>query len=209
MVFSGNANPALADAIARHIGVPLGYASISKSKTVIKPSSDKNYVRAKLIRNLESAFIKLRRHHLKTQEIHVILRRQDFTHFGLRARLNRPTFSTQEALGPVTRMFEELFRANTLYRCTSIVLSKIGTDDSIQYELFEDSLKIEKLCKLSQAVDNINNRCGKHKVSLASSLFLQSESNLERGEPAWRKVNLLPGETPRRRINLPRMDVKV
>jgi ribose-phosphate pyrophosphokinase len=30
MVFSGNANPALADAIARNIGVPLGYASISK-----------------------------------------------------------------------------------------------------------------------------------------------------------------------------------
>lgn len=30
MVFSGNANPALADAIAKHIGVPLGYASIDK-----------------------------------------------------------------------------------------------------------------------------------------------------------------------------------
>ena len=30
MVFSGNANPALADAIAKHIGLPLGYASISK-----------------------------------------------------------------------------------------------------------------------------------------------------------------------------------
>lgn len=30
MVFTGNANPALADAIAKNIGVPLGYASISK-----------------------------------------------------------------------------------------------------------------------------------------------------------------------------------
>ena len=30
MVFSGNANPALADAIAKQIGLPLGYASISK-----------------------------------------------------------------------------------------------------------------------------------------------------------------------------------
>lgn len=30
MVFSGNANPALADAIAKNIGLPLGYASISK-----------------------------------------------------------------------------------------------------------------------------------------------------------------------------------
>ena len=30
MVFTGNANPALAGAIARNIGVPLGYASISK-----------------------------------------------------------------------------------------------------------------------------------------------------------------------------------
>ena len=30
MVFTGNANPALADSIAKNIGVPLGYASISK-----------------------------------------------------------------------------------------------------------------------------------------------------------------------------------
>ena len=29
MVFTGNANPELASAIARHIGVPLGHASIS------------------------------------------------------------------------------------------------------------------------------------------------------------------------------------
>ena len=30
MVFTGNANPALADAIAKNIGVPLGHASIGK-----------------------------------------------------------------------------------------------------------------------------------------------------------------------------------
>jgi ribose-phosphate pyrophosphokinase len=30
MVFTGNANPELADNIAKHIGIPLGYASISK-----------------------------------------------------------------------------------------------------------------------------------------------------------------------------------
>ena len=30
MVFTGNANPALADKIAKHIGLPLGYASIKK-----------------------------------------------------------------------------------------------------------------------------------------------------------------------------------
>jgi ribose-phosphate pyrophosphokinase len=30
MVFTGNANPVLADKIAKHIGLPLGYASISK-----------------------------------------------------------------------------------------------------------------------------------------------------------------------------------
>ena len=30
MVFTGNANPMLADAIAKNIGVPLGYASIGK-----------------------------------------------------------------------------------------------------------------------------------------------------------------------------------
>ena len=48
--------------------------------------------------------------------------------------------AAQGAFGPVLeadpQVFEQLFRENILYRCTTIVLSKISTDDSMQYELF-------------------------------------------------------------------------
>lgn len=185
------------------------YASISKSKTFITPSSDKEFVKAKLIRNMESAFIKLRRHGLKTREIHVILRRRDFVQHGLKARLNRGTFSTQEAMPSVSAMFDEIYREGTSYRCTSVVLALVEQDTVRQYELFEDPVKIEKLCNISKATDEINHHYGKHTLAVATSLFLQNQSASERGTPTWRKLNLLPGETERRRINLPRIDIKV
>lgn len=185
------------------------YASISKSKTFIKPSGDRDFVRAKLIRNLESAFIKLRRHHLRSQEIQVVLRRQDFVQCGLKARLSRSTFSTQEALPAVVEMFDQLFQEGTQYRCTSIVLNKISQNEATQYELFEDPLKVDRLSDLSKTVDSINARYGKHKIAIGTSLFLQRQSRSERGEQTWRKMHLFPGETDRRHINLPRMDILV
>ena len=65
------------------------YASISKSKTFTAPSGDKNFVYAKLVRNLESAFIKLRRYELRTGAICIALRTQDFFRKAIKARLNR------------------------------------------------------------------------------------------------------------------------
>ncbi|MBU0678114.1 MAG: DNA polymerase IV [Verrucomicrobia bacterium] len=185
------------------------YASISKCKTFTSPSSDRDFVYAKLIRNVESAFIKLRRYNLQAREIYIGLRHQDFTQEGLEARLNRATSITQEIVPLVRNIFEQLYREGIEYRCTLIVLSRLEPLRNEQFELFEDRVKIEKLFRASRVIDEVNEQFGKHKLSLGTSLFLPNHKITERDDQPWRKGKLLKGETARKRLNLPRLSIDV
>lgn len=183
--------------------------SIGKGKTFTTPSSDKAFIYAKLVRNVESAFIKLRRHQQRTKEIYVDLRFKDYQQFGLGARLNRATDSTQEVLPAVRELFEKLFRMGCEYRATQIVLSRLESVTSIQFDLFEDRLKIDTFEKLAQTIDLINARFGKHKITSGASLAIVDAPKNGRTALPWRKLNLLPGETARQRLYLPRLNIKI
>ena len=68
-------------------------------------------------------------------------------------------------------------------------------------------------CSLFQeagrVVDRINQRYGKHRIFLGTGLVLGGVEVNERDEPCWRKLNLLEGESRRRRVRIPRLDIKV
>jgi len=185
------------------------YATILKSKTFTPPSTDRAFVFAKLVRNVESAFMKARRYRLRPRVLGVVLRRQDFRHDGLEARLNRPTSSTLEVLPVIRKMFEEMFRERTPYRATLIVLGKLENDNLEQYELFEDRLQIERLRSVTLAVDRINERYGKHTLCSATSLFMNDKPESPRDEGPARRDNLFRGETARQRVAVPRADIRV
>jgi DNA polymerase-4/DNA polymerase V len=185
------------------------HVSIGKGKTFTSPSSDKAFVYAKLVRNVESAFIKLRRHRQRTREIFVSLRLKDYRHSGLGARLNRATDSTQEVLPVVRELFEKLYRPGLEYRATQIMLTRMETAQDTQFDLFEDRLRIDRFERLAKTVDSINARFGKHKVSSGASLGIVETPANDRTELPWRKLNLLPGETARQRLYLPRLDIKI
>ena len=185
------------------------YCTISKCKTFTAPSRDREFVYAKLVRNLESAFIKLRRHSLRARAMSVTLRYQDFTYEGLEAALSRPTSSTQEAVPLVRTLFDRLFKDGAEYRATIIVLGKLEPDRNEQYELFEDRVRIDKMAKASYAIDEINEKFGKHKLSLGPSLFLNHNPKTGRDALPWRKTDLVRGESRRQRLNIPRLSIEV
>jgi hypothetical protein len=62
--------------------------------------------------------------------------------------------------------------------------------------------------RLSSAVDDINAQYGKHTVHLAVSHAANSRAGHIRNEPAWRKQELLAGETFRRRLNIPLLKLR-
>ncbi len=183
------------------------YATISKGKTFTAPSADREFIYAKLVRNVESACIKLRRHHLRARLLVAVLRKRDFSQSGLEAKLNRATAIPQEMLPVIEQMFSALYQPGTEYRSTMVVMGKLEADREEQYELFQDRVHLDHLEQVTLAVDTINRRLGKHKVALGTSLFLPRHAVTDRDEEPLRKQNLLPGETARRRLGIPRLDL--
>ncbi len=184
-------------------------ASIMKGKTFSAPSADRDYVYAKLVRNLESAFIKLRRHRMRARELCVHLRRKDYEERGASVVLNRGASNAMETTAVVEQVFSRLYVPGTEYRSTTVVLGGLESDAARQYDLFEDRIGIERMREIGRVIDRINGRYGKHRIFLGTGLALAGVETNDRDQPCWRKLNLLPGETGRRRIRIPRLDIKV
>ncbi len=193
------------------------YLSISKTKTFSPSSADRDFVRSKLVRNLESACIKLRRHRLAARSLTVYLRRADFTARAAEARLTRRTASTTDFAQAASELFGPLFEPGALYRATGVVLSDIEAEGTVPADLFDDSVKIERTRRLSRTIDDINSHFGKHAIYLASAGMASnpprdikmSQDENPRSDKVWRRKELLKGETDRKRLALPLFNIKV
>jgi len=184
------------------------YLSISKSKTFMPASRDRDYVKAQLVRNLESACIKLRRHKLSARDLLIHLRTSDFKASALEAKLNRHSSSTLDFIGVCGDLFNVVFNRHLYYRASGIVLSDIVPEGVDSRTLFDDPLKIEKIAKLSRSVDRINRKYGKHTLHIAASdVLTAAKKSHPRNSSSWRKEDLLKGETFRKRLKIPLLRV--
>ena len=187
------------------------YQSVSKTKTFTPPSSDKTFVFAQLSKNLENACIKVRRHKLAATRLIVFLRKKDFRDIGVELKLNRPTAYPSELFEPLREGFDHIYETSLPYRLTGVVLASLMPESRVQYTLFDDPAKIEKMAKIYHGIDELSARFGKHTVQHAASLpvILQAQHEGGRGDMAGRKTNLFRGENKRQRLGLPMLNVKV
>lgn len=184
------------------------YASISKMKTFAPPASDREYLFAHLLRNLESACMKARRYGLAPRKILSIMRTQQFHDVGNEATLIRPSAYPMELSGLLRELFDSFYQERELYRATGVVLLELAPDINIQYSLFESPMKAEKIRGLYEAVDSIRGKYGKHALHLGASHLLEHLGKGKRGVPTVREETQLFGETRRRHIGLPILHVK-
>ena len=184
------------------------YLSISKTKTFMPMSSGRDFVRGQLMRNLESACIKLRRHKLSAKKLTIYLRQSDFRGFGLEAGLNRHSSSTLDFTSICGEVFDMVFKKDVEYRATGVILSGIIPEGEDSYTLFEDPIKIMRTARVSKAMDDINKAYGKHTIHVATSNIIKVNKKHPRSNLSWRKQNLLKGESFRRRLNIPLLNLK-
>jgi len=126
-------------------------------------------------------------------------------------RLNRPTAYPAELFGALKEGFHELFKPEALYRQTGVVLAGLAQDSTIQYTLFEDTARLERMARIYSAVDLLSEKFGKYAVHHGSSLptKLQARHEGERGDTPQRVSELFKGENRRRRLGLPLLHIKV
>jgi hypothetical protein len=74
-----------------------------------------------------------------------------------------------------------------------------------QMDLFGETLAVLESKKLYEVVDAVNDKYGKHKIYLGSSLTANrfSQHLGDRGDVAERKENMFRGETKRKRLAIP------
>jgi DNA polymerase-4/DNA polymerase V len=185
------------------------YASISKTKTFSPPSRDADYLFAHLMRNLESACLKARHYHLTAKRIAAFLKRNDFSYSGREIRLNRPSVYPMELSVELRKLFVDMYCSDDLYRATGIVLMELSRESNIQYDLFEEPVKAERVNDLYKVVDEINAKFGKHSLHLGASHFIEVFGRGRRGETTAREKTRFFGETQRKHLCIPILHVKV
>lgn len=182
------------------------YHTISKRKTFTPPSRDRREVYGRLCKNVENACRKARRYGLVSKHAFISLTTQNFRHLGCELTLAYPTSDPITFIEHLPPCFTAIFRDHTDYRTTMFCLLDL-TEDTGQLDLFGNQVVETKRRDLYRVVDAVTARYGKHAVHLGSSQHaLQTGDHAgSRGEPAWRKrqENWLPGETARRRVNIP------
>ena len=187
------------------------YQSISKAKTFTPASTDDTFVFAQLSKNLENACIKARKYRLAATRLIIFLRQQDFTGTGVEIKLSKPSAYPIELFELLRNGFQQIFEAKTLYRQTGVVLSGLVPESGIQYTLFDDTTKIEKMSKIYESVDKISHKYGKHTILHGASLptKLQAQHEGERGDVPIRKSALFKGESNRQRLGVPLLHIKI
>ena len=187
------------------------YKSISKGKTFTPASTDETFVFAQLSKNLENACIKARKYKLAPERLILYLTKQDYTSGGIEIKLSKPSAYPIELFGLLREGFEQIFEAGSLYRQTGIVLSGLVSESGIQYTLFDDTTKIEKMSKIYESLDEISQKYGKHTIQHGASLptKLQAQHEGDRGDVPLRKSALFKGENNRQRLGMPLLHIKV
>ncbi len=187
------------------------YQSISKARTFTPPSRDAAFIFAQLSRNLENACIKARRYKLAAERLVVFLRMQDFRNTGMEIKLSCPSAYPAQLFQALKEGFGHVFRPDCLYRQTGVVLSGLMPERKIQYTLFDDAARIEKMSRVYEVIDSLSQRYGKYAVHHAASLptKLQARHEGERGDTPTRVSKLLKGENARQRLGLPMLHIKI
>jgi nucleotidyltransferase/DNA polymerase involved in DNA repair len=183
------------------------YASISKMKTFAPPTSDRDYLFAHLLRNLESACMKARRYKLAPKKLVPILKKQNFESVATEVKLTRPSSYPMELSNLLRELFDALYREKEIYRATGVILLDLIPDTNVQYSLFEDAVKADQVREIYNAVDEIYEKYGKHTLHLGGSHLIEQIGKGKRGKPTVREQTRLFGETKRKHPGLPILHV--
>ncbi|MFC1749787.1 DNA polymerase IV [Pseudomonadota bacterium] len=181
------------------------YATISKTKTFTPPSGDREYVFSQLLKNLENACVKARRHGLVAGSVVAFIKTQDFRGAALEARLSRASAFPNDMIKILRTLFDKMFKSGKEYRATGIVLTRLIPNKDVQMSLFESPLRIEKLRRIYETLDTLSARMGKHTVHLGATVSANHvpQHLYDRGDITWRKQNRLKGESARKHLPIP------
>ncbi len=169
------------------------YRSLMRTRTFTPPKNDKKFLLAELSRHVEVVCARAREHSLVGKSVSFFLKTQSFRYIGLNIKLSRATNIPDEILGFISKNLDDIYDRSALYRAAGVTLYDLADNHATQMDLFDTTLRIEKLERIYEEVDELNTRFGKTLVHLASSTHLLHDKRLkapERDEEDFARIGI-------------------
>lgn len=148
--------------------------SIQNTRSFANFTTDKEYIKNSLIYHINNSCQRLRALNLKTNCIKIMLRTKDFRYFVEKKVLMNPTSWDTDIVQAALPLFEKIYRKDTVYRSSGVVLENLIKSQDVQMSLFCNSEKENKKERLSQCVDELSRRYKKNIVKIG---YAQSPKN--------------------------------
>lgn len=145
------------------------YQSISKAQT-FSPTADRLTIYARLSANLEAACFKARRYRLAPQRLILFLRSQDYQERAVELKLSAACAYPLLLSRFIQEGFEQIFQPGVIYRQTGVILTHLVPLPQKQFSLFDDPVKLNRMERLYQAVDQLKTKLGSEVVTDGLSL---------------------------------------
>ncbi len=178
--------------------------SIIKSRTWSPPTAERAFVWAQLSKNVERACHKARMHGVRSGEVGVMLKTQEFLYRNSEVPLVVATNDPAAILQAIETYFKKIFVPNILYRATGVSLRKIIGEEVATLDLFGHTEEVNENTSMLKTVDALNRKYGKETILLAASLRAVQHKDPDRQNRKSRTVfNRLPKEQRKKTIDLP------
>lgn len=152
--------------------------SVSRCRS-FRPTANRDFVKAHLLKHLEYCTEKMRRSALATTEISVWVRGNDYTHDGRHTRLTKPAETVDDLLIPTLACLKPLIDQRGPWNQVGLALNGLIPSGSMQQSLFENPKDSADNEELQKAVDQLHKRFGRDAVTRASALQVPSGTGKE------------------------------
>lgn len=123
------------------------YKSITKSRTVVPATNDKNVLWSRVSEHIENAFLKARKYNYSVGRIFIYLKTQSFTYQGIEIKINDKIPYPMMIRNQIRQGFEKIYSSNTLYRATGATIYNFEENRLHQCSLFFEDEKLKEKAK--------------------------------------------------------------
>ncbi len=144
--------------------------SIMKTLSFIPHKTDRNELFSELVRNVENACIKARRHGLMAYRVSWFLKTKERRYQSNEFVLDTPTYSPSVIINHLKEQFDTTNTKGRVYRSTGINLTRLIHVEHLQEDMFGIHDSVRNNEDVFKTIDSISKKYGRHTLFIASGM---------------------------------------
>lgn len=166
------------NALTLNTGARNPYHSLMRTRTFAPPTHARKFLLAELSRHTEVVCARAREHHLAGKTFSFFLKTQGLRFRGIALKLQQSTNTPEALITLIDTHLNRAYEEDALYRATGVTLGTLTDAVNIQRDLFDTTLRVERIETLHREIDLLNTKFGEPVIHLASSLHMQKKQKV-------------------------------